>query len=60
MTGMPEVGLARELELPIAGIACVVNPAAGRGAISLEEIHAAAAAGRARILQTLALAVRSD
>ena len=58
MTGMPEVGLARELELPIAGIACVVNPAAGRGAIAMDAIAAAAAAGRGRILQTLALAVR--
>ena len=58
MTGMPEVGLARELALPIAGIACVVNPAAGRGTIEMSEIEAAAAAGRGRILQTLALAVR--
>lgn len=60
MTGMPEVGLARELELPVAGIACVVNPAAGRGQISMDAIMAAAAAGRARILQTLALAVRDE
>jgi 5'-methylthioadenosine phosphorylase len=31
MTGMPEAGLARELELPYAMLALVVNWAAGRG-----------------------------
>lgn len=31
MTGMPEAGLARELELSYAAIAVIVNPAAGRG-----------------------------
>ncbi|MFT4171047.1 MAG: S-methyl-5'-thioinosine phosphorylase [Rhodocyclaceae bacterium] len=31
MTGMPEAVLARELELPYAALAMVVNPAAGRG-----------------------------
>jgi 5'-methylthioadenosine phosphorylase len=30
MTGMPEAALARELELPYAAIAVVVNHAAGR------------------------------
>jgi len=42
MTGMPEAALARELELPYAAIAVVVNHAAGRGdsaaAISMEGI----------------------
>ena len=42
MTGMPEAALARELKLPYAAIAVVVNPAAGRGAsahsVSLEDI----------------------
>ena len=42
MTGMPEAGLARELELPYAAIAVVVNHAAGRGdsamAISMDGI----------------------
>lgn len=57
MTGMPEVALARELDLPIAGIALVVNPAAGRGGISMEEIHAVAAAGRERILRVLMRAI---
>jgi 5'-methylthioadenosine phosphorylase len=31
MTGMPEAALARELNLAYAGLAVVVNPAAGRG-----------------------------
>jgi len=42
MTGMPEAALARELKLPYAALAVVVNPAAGRGAsahsVSMEEI----------------------
>jgi len=42
MTGMPEAALARELELPYAAIAVVVNYAAGRGdstaAISMDGI----------------------
>ncbi len=42
MTGMPEAALARELELPYASIAVVVNHAAGRGdsgeRISMEHI----------------------
>lgn len=42
MTGMPEAVLARELELPYASIAVVVNHAAGRGTseerISLDHI----------------------
>jgi 5'-methylthioinosine phosphorylase len=42
MTGMPEAALARELKLKYAGIAVVVNPAAGRGAsarsVSLADI----------------------
>lgn len=44
MTGMPEAVLARELALPYAAIAIVVNHAAGRGesreGISLERINA--------------------
>lgn len=31
MTGMPEASLSRELEIPYACLALVVNPAAGRG-----------------------------
>lgn len=58
MTGMPEAGLARELGLPMAGISLVVNPAAGRGGISFDEMQVVAAAGRARIVRILAAAVR--
>jgi len=41
MTGMPEAGLARELDLCYASISVVVNPAAGKGGetISLKEIE---------------------
>ncbi len=41
MTGMPEAGLARELELCYASIALVVNPAAGKAkdTISIREIE---------------------
>ena len=56
MTGMPEAGLARELDLPLAGLGLVVNPAAGRGSVSLPEIMAAAEAGRGRIMAVLAAA----
>lgn len=42
MTGMPEAALARELELPYACLALVVNPAAGKtnGIITMDEIEA--------------------
>jgi 5'-methylthioadenosine phosphorylase len=44
MTGMPEAGLAREIDLAYAAIAAVVNHAAGRGAsakgIRMQEIEA--------------------
>lgn len=41
MTGMPEAGLARELELCYASVALVVNPAAGKtkDTISIKEIE---------------------
>ncbi|WP_120995701.1 S-methyl-5'-thioinosine phosphorylase [Stutzerimonas urumqiensis] len=47
MTGMPEAALARELDLPYACLALVVNPAAGKsaGVITMAEIEAALAAG---------------
>lgn len=58
MTGMPEAALARELALPFAALAMVVNPAAGLTdrAIDLAEIQAAS--GRCmrdavRLLETL-------
>lgn len=55
MTGMPEAGLARELELCYASIAVVVNPAAGKveGAISLEEIAANLHHGTAQVRHLL-------
>ncbi len=45
MTGMPEAALARELSLPFAALAMVVNPAAGLSdrVIDLKEIQAASA-----------------
>jgi 5'-methylthioadenosine phosphorylase len=61
MTGMPEAALARELDLPYAAIAVVVNHAAGRGesrsGIRLERIEQMlhATIGRARrIVEELA------
>jgi 5'-methylthioinosine phosphorylase len=55
MTGMPEAALARELSLPYATIAVIVNHAAGRGdsaaGISMEAI--------ARVLETAMERVRS-
>ena len=56
MTGMPEAALARELQLPYACLALVVNPAAGKalGPISLEDMLAAmeAGMGKARAVLT--------
>lgn len=47
MTSMPEAALARELELPYACLALVVNPAAGKssGIITMAEIEAELARG---------------
>lgn len=39
MTAMPEAALARELGLPYASLCVVVNPAAGRGAVTFAEIR---------------------
>ena len=60
MTGMPEASLARELELPYACCALVVNEAAGRGpeVITMEDIlgHLQAGMGNVRqLLRQLAL-----
>ena len=59
MTGMPEAALARELELPYACLALVVNPAAGKssGVITMAEIEAALAEGIAKIRSVLARAL---
>lgn len=55
MTGMPEAGLARELELCYAAIAVIVNPAAGKtaGVISLEDIERNLQTGVAKVRMLL-------
>jgi 5'-methylthioinosine phosphorylase len=55
MTGMPEAALARELELPYACLALVVNPAAGKstGLITMAEIERVLEAGMAQVKATL-------
>jgi 5'-methylthioinosine phosphorylase len=56
MTGMPEAALARELGLPYACLALVVNPAAGKGAgvIGMADIEQALLAGMGQVRATLA------
>lgn len=56
MTGMPEAALARELGLPYACLALVVNPAAGKssGIITMAEIEAALAGGIDKVKHVLA------
>ena len=56
MTGMPEAALARELELPYACLALVVNPAAGKaaGVITMTGIEAALTEGISKIRRVLA------
>lgn len=57
MTGMPEAALARELDLPYAALALVVNAAAGTGAsgraIDLAAAEALASSSMARIVRIL-------
>ncbi len=55
MTGMPEAGLARELELCYASVSLVVNPAAGktREVISLREIEKNLEAGMGTVRSLL-------
>lgn len=59
MTGMPEAGLARELELCYASVAVIVNPAAGKaaGEISLSEIDKYLKTGMTRVRQLLEAAI---
>ena len=56
MTGMPEAGLARELEIPYAGLCLVVNPAAGRGppVLTVDDMRDAVAEAQPRLLRLLA------
>jgi 5'-methylthioinosine phosphorylase len=55
MTGMPEAGLARELDLPYAVISLVVNRAAGlsEGIITMEEIEHVMESGMEQVLLLL-------
>lgn len=59
MTGMPEAGLARELELEYACCAVVANLAAGRGdsTISLDDIDSNLAVGMATVRHLLERAI---
>ncbi|GGJ81273.1 S-methyl-5'-thioinosine phosphorylase [Pseudomonas matsuisoli] len=56
MTGMPEAALARELTLPYACLALVVNPAAGKasGPITMAGIELALGEGIGKVKTTLA------
>lgn len=59
MTGMPEAGLARELELCYATVALVVNPAAGKTGkiIKLEEVNKNLQEGMAVVCEFLGCAI---
>jgi purine nucleoside phosphorylase len=59
MTGCPEAALAREIALPYAAIALIVNPAAGLSSeeITMEAINEALDLGRKKVLAILADAV---
>jgi len=56
MTGMPEALLARELALPYACLALVVNPAAGKssGIITMAEIERVLGVGIEQVKKVLA------
>jgi 5'-methylthioadenosine phosphorylase len=64
MTGMPEAGLARELELCYAAITAVVNHAAGRGSsarvISHADMDAVLRGTMTRVLNVLLKLVTAD
>lgn len=62
MTGMPEAMLARELGLPYACLALVVNPAAGLVAepITLAAMEQALVQGMADVMQLLRTLIRSN
>lgn len=61
MTGMPEALLARELELPYACLALVVNPAAGKSSelITMADIERVLAQGMDQVKATLAQVLSS-
>lgn len=56
MTGCPEAPLARELGIPFASIALVVNPAAGlsQNEITMDAIKAALESGKSKVLKVIA------
>jgi purine nucleoside phosphorylase len=59
MTGVPEVVLAKERDLPYASLCLVVNPAAGLGPpVSVEAILAQISAGAESVQSTIAEAAR--
>ncbi|MEQ1882309.1 MAG: S-methyl-5'-thioinosine phosphorylase [Burkholderiales bacterium] len=64
MTGMPEAALAREMGLPYAALAVVVNFAAGRGdsqdEIHLDRINAVLKAAMSRVRSVLEKLVERD
>jgi len=55
MTGMPEAGLARELDIPYAMLSLVVNPGAGKSdrEITMQEIEAVIHAGMGKVCEAL-------
>lgn len=55
MTAMPETALAREMNLPLAGVCLVVNPAAGRGppGPTVGDFGAVVAGARPRLVRLL-------
>jgi 5'-methylthioadenosine phosphorylase/5'-methylthioinosine phosphorylase len=59
MTGMPEAGLARELELSYASVAVVVNPAAGKveGTLDLKDIERYLESGMSKVRALLEHAI---
>lgn len=64
MTGMPEAGLARELELAYAVLALVANHAAGRGSsarkIELDDIYRILDEGMVRVRKIIERMVATD
>jgi len=63
MTGMPEAALARELEIPYAALAVVVNHAAGRGSsrerIEMSELEEVLGETMVRAVRILEASLRS-
>jgi 5'-methylthioinosine phosphorylase len=62
MTGMPEAGLARELEMAYACVSLIVNKGAGKsdGIITMAEIEAALVNGMQSVLRLLSGALRQS